>query len=55
MKLAAAARGEETEETKEIEAAKHDREQVSALLKEIRGLLDELRAERQKAKVGEKK
>ena len=55
MKLAAAERGEETEETKEIEAAKHEREQVSALLKEIRGLLEELKAERQKAKAGEKK
>ena len=55
MKLTAAERGEVTEETKEIEAAKHEREQVSALLKEIRGLLDELKAERQKAKAAEKK
>ena len=55
MKLAAAERGEETEETKEIEAAKHEREQVSVLLKEIRGLLDELKAERQKAKAAQDK
>jgi hypothetical protein len=54
-KLTSAESGEETPEGKENEGVKRQREEMSALLKEVRGLLEELKAERQKAKAGEKK
>jgi RNA polymerase sigma factor (sigma-70 family) len=55
VKLNSRAHAGETPETKETETEKHQQEQVDALLKELRGFVDELKAERQKAKAGETK
>jgi hypothetical protein len=48
-KLSSDKQTEEKHETNESETEKRQREEMSLLLKEMRGLIDELKAERQKA------